>query len=60
MSSHANPPAALSNSWYATRAQTVILVDRQTGQRTYVERLAYYLEDDGAVAWSGEKHVWEF
>lgn len=46
-------------AWYATRAQTVLLVERNTGICTYVERQAYE-EVEGKPVWNGKQNSWKF
>lgn len=48
-----------SGSWYATRAQTVILVERGTGKITFVERQAYHMLA-GQPQWDGSVSQWDF
>jgi uncharacterized protein with NRDE domain len=55
------PPKA---AWYATRAQTILLVGRSSSPEvTFVERQAYTLdaqEAAGAPVWSGQQREWTF
>ena len=46
-------------AWYGTRAQTILLVERSTGQLTFVERVAYESKG-GIVKWSGDKKQFSF
>lgn len=47
-------------AWYATRAQTILLVERDTGKCTFVERQAYAEDEQGAPRWSGQMRSWQF
>lgn len=46
-------------AWYGTRAQSVLLVDKETGKCLFVERQAYELVH-GKPSWSGKIRDWEF
>jgi uncharacterized protein with NRDE domain len=46
-------------AWYGTRAQTILLVTKETGKCHFVERQAYELVDLEA-SWSGKIRDWEF
>lgn len=52
------------SAWYATRAQSVLLVKRSSPDRvTFVERQAYALdstESDAGVLWNGQQREWTF
>ncbi|BGP43643.1 hypothetical protein JCM10449v2_007688 [Rhodotorula kratochvilovae] len=45
--------------WYATRVQTLLLVERETGRVVLRERDAYVLDDEGRPRWSGEERKFE-
>lgn len=46
-------------AWYATRAQSVLLVERGTGKCHFSERQAYEAVD-GKPTWNGQKANWVF
>lgn len=46
-------------AWYATRAQSVLLVERSTGMCHFTERQAYKLAD-GEPSWDGQQRDWHF
>ncbi|GAA6048583.1 hypothetical protein JCM3770_002040 [Rhodotorula araucariae] len=45
--------------WYATRVQTLLLVERATGRVVLRERDAYVLDAQGHPRWSGEERKFE-
>ncbi|BGP27818.1 hypothetical protein Rt10032_c13g5164 [Rhodotorula toruloides] len=46
--------------WYATRVQTLLLVERGTGRVVVRERQAFVLDEEGRPRWSGKERVFEF
>ncbi|BGP11576.1 Transport and Golgi organization protein 2 [Rhodotorula toruloides] len=46
--------------WYATRVQTLLLVERETGRVVVREREAYVLDEEGRPKWSGKERAFEF
>ncbi|GAA5902272.1 hypothetical protein JCM5296_003969 [Sporobolomyces johnsonii] len=43
--------------WYATRVQTLLMVERGTGRVTLREREGYALDEEGRPRWSGQERV---
>ncbi|GAA5959766.1 hypothetical protein JCM21900_006376 [Sporobolomyces salmonicolor] len=43
--------------WYATRVQTLLMVERGTGRVTLREREGYALNEEGRPTWSGKERV---
>ncbi|BGP35561.1 hypothetical protein JCM10296v2_007402 [Rhodotorula toruloides] len=46
--------------WYATRVQTLLLVERETGRVIVREREAFVLNEQGRPTWSGKERAFEF
>lgn len=47
-------------AWYATRAQTILLIERGTGIINFIERQGYEVDEAGEPRWSGSTKYWQF